>query len=535
MSTRYHLKYINKLKNQDDKRLFQILRDFSGGMNTRTEPSRLPDKQASNLENVDIGTLGQVRKRPGSVQIADDMGSSTPVALCDYERQGYTDQLLIFEDDNLNASAGEGNHTEIKGDFTASQTDIGMVSAKESGITPDDVVFINVGENNWWRINYDSTSTWNTQDLGNTSGTGSDSPPSSTVGAWYGNRFWVLVNDLLYFSDAYSADYSAAFDTTTDSFRIPVGEERAIIPTRTEGLIIAGEKEIWSVNPSATPNPTSDKPIPIVASHGFVSKNGYCEVGGDVFYFAQDGVRSLKRTEQDKLQQKASLPLSYPLKDEYDEISWANIDQLSMAYFDNKIFVSVPTSASEYKIWVYYPAHNGWIVIDGWNARSLVTHKISGEERLYYGKQGDGLVYRAWYGYTDEGTTTTDGTAVSSIVETRGINFQKPLVKKRGGEVELEANASGGTYSLTIKAKLDDGNYSDVGVMDLSSDDAPTLPVDLPFTLAEDYKLRDKYPLGSFGDFRSIQFKVTNSDTNNVNVKLYGINAVTFQEEYENE
>jgi len=174
------VKTVLRASASDDKPFFLVRRDFSGGVNTRGQAGRIQDTQSVTIENFSLDTLGQLTKRLGGTLISDDMGSASVVGLFDYQRQGYTDQLLIAEDNNLNASESEGNHTEIKGDFTASQTDIGFVQAKESGLTPDDVVFVNFGGNNWWRIHKDSTGSWDTQDLGSTAGTGSDSPPPAS-------------------------------------------------------------------------------------------------------------------------------------------------------------------------------------------------------------------------------------------------------------------------------------------------------------------------------------------------------------------
>jgi hypothetical protein len=518
----------------DDPRLFVTRRDFSGGMNSRVHPNRLAENQGEDLTNWDLSTPAQLTKAKGSVMISDDMGDESVVGLHDYKRQGYTDVLLAFEDDNLNDITSEGNHSEVKGDFTASQTDIGFVQAKESGLTPDDVAFINVGGNNWWRVHKDSSDSWATQDLGNTSGTGSDSPPASTVGAWYGNRFWVLKDDLLYFSDAYDSDYSTSFDTTSNVFRIPVGEERGIVATRDKGMIIMGKQAIWNLFPSATPAAT-DRPEPIVSSHGVVGKRAWCVAGDNIYYFAQDGLRELRRTVTDDIQSGTTYPLSYHLKRELESIDWAYASRIIVHYFDNKVFIVVPTSSSAFETWIFYPTFNAFVKMDGWSPRSMSNHTISGEQRMYYGLHGDGKVYRGWYGYTDEGTTTTDGTAKSTVCEGRQEDFKQPLEKKCGGEIEIEAFSTGGDYSLTIKVAVDGGAYSTLGTMDLETGDAPTLPVDLSFQLSDNYLMRKKFHLDGLGSFRQIQVKIEDSNANDEDIKLYGINIITFKEEYEDE
>ena len=529
------VRVVSGTRTPDDRPFFVIKRDWVGGVNTRSQANRIVDQESVQIENYTLDTKGQLSKRLGSVLISDDMGAESVVALHNYVRQGYTDQLMMYEDNNLNASESEGNHTEVKADFAASQTDIGIIQLKESGLVPDDVMFINAGgATNWFRIHKASGGAWAEQDLGNTSGTGADSPPRSTVGAWYRNRVWILSNDQLYFSAAYSADYSSAFDTPTNVFRVPVGDERGMYPTRDTGMIIMGEQAIWGLAPSVTPVAT-DKPEPLITSHGVVSKKGWCSVGDDLFFFAQDGLRSLKRTVQDKLQMGVSYPISYNLKDEFDEIAWGYADRIQMIYHNNKVYISVPIGADTFKVWVYYPVTNTFTILNGWTPRSWATHKISGDLRLYYGQHGDGKVFRGDYGYRDDGTDYTTGTTISTIWESREEDFGQPLIKKIGGEVEIEAAATGSSAAFTVEARKNGGAYTTLGTVTLSSDDAPTLPVDLPFSLTDEYVIREKFHLDGFENYRTIQIKITESNTNNTELKLYGISITAYPEEYESE
>jgi len=401
------VRVISSIRTPDDQQVFVVRRDLSGGVNSRQQGALIGETQSTVLINIDLGTAGQTSKRPGSVLIGDDLGANSIIGLHNFEVQGDTDQLLSYEGTSLNKWEGAGNHSVLKADFTAS-TEVGMCSGKESGLAPDDVVIIQNGVDNAFRLD----SAGNFQDLGNTAGTGSDSPPISTVMCWYGNRFWVLVNDLLYFSDAYDEDYSSCWDTVSNVFRIPVGIERGIVPTRDTGMIIMGSEAIWGIAPSATPAVT-DKPEPIVTNRGVVGKKAWVNAGDDIYYFSQDGFRALRRTVQDKLQSGTDYPLSYFLKDEFARISFAYIERVCMEYFDNKIFIAVPTGAATFDTWVYYPEAKSFMVIQGWSPRCWARYKVGGQEYLYYGKHGDGTVYRAWYGYTDEGTTTTNGTAIT--------------------------------------------------------------------------------------------------------------------------
>lgn len=499
-----------------DSPLLNIVRnDMSGGMDSRVHPTKVKENQATVFTNIDIGTRGERKKRPGSVFVADDVGDVSPAVLANYEVQGAADQFLMWENKTLWKWVGSGNWTALA-TFPAQSTDVGIVVGKKSGIAPDDVAFVQTDQGDQFTVESDGTI--------NSMSAASITPQATTVMAWYGNRFWTLKNDLLEYSDAYSSDYGNAFGNA--DFRIPVGEERAIIPTRDLGMIIFGRQAVWALAPSATPAST-DKPEPIITSYGAVSKKGVITVGDDIYFFAQDGLRSLQRTVQDKLQVGASFPISYPLKDEFDEISWANIANLSMVYFDNKIFISVPLTSTTYKTWIYYPSFDAFVVMEDLHPTAWGKYKVNGEERLYYGKQGQGKVYRAWNGYTDEGTTITNGTAISCVEEGRDEDFDQSQLRKEGGEIEVEAVAVGGAFSLTISARIDGGAYTQLGTMDLESATAPTLPVDLPFNLSDAYIVRQRFSLLQFGEFRTLQVKWENSDANNEDIIVQSINYVT--------
>jgi hypothetical protein len=480
----YQIRQIGSIRTPDDSQVFVIRRDLSGGVNSRQAGSLIGENQSTVLLNADIGTAGQCSKRPGSVQIANDIGTKI-VGLHAFEIQGETDQLLAFDGSRVwKWNGSDASWASLASHAFTASTDVGMINAKESGLAPDDIVWVTTdGGSNPHRL--DSDGVW--QDLGATSLTSVTAPPNSLVNSWYGNRIWVLKNDQLYFSDAYDSDYSTAFDTVTNVFRIPVGEERGIVPTRDTGMIIMGREAIWGIAPSATP-------------------------AVDIYYFAQDGFRALRRTVQDKLQAGVDYPLSYFLKDEFDRINFTYIERLSMQYFDNKIFIAVPTGATTFDTWVYYPESKSFTIIQGWTPACLEVYKIAGQEYLYYGKLADGIVYKAWSGYTDEGTTTINGTAISYQEEGRKEDCGQPLVKKTGGIIRIKA-VSSGDYNLNVYASIDDGAYVTLGTINLTGN-SPTLPVNLPFTLASANIITQEFHIDNLEEWNQIRIKITHTDKN---------------------
>jgi len=505
------IRLLSSVKSPDDAQIFVVRRDISGGVNSKQHGSLIAENQVTVLYNADIGTAGQSTKRPGSVLIGNDLGSTTFADLHSYDRQGYTDSLVVYDDINLWEWLGSGSFLSATASaFTTGQTDVNILSAKESDLVPDDIILVSNGTDTIKRLHKNSSDVWAIQDLGSATGA-SASPPISTVMSWYGNRIWILKNDQLFFSDAYDSDYSTAFDNVTNWYRVPVGQERGIVPTRDTGMIVMGKDAIWGLAPSATPAVT-DKPEPLVTNRGVVSKKGWVNAGDDIYYFAQDGFRALMRTVQDKLQAGTDYPLSYNLKTEFDSINWAYIDRLTMEYFDNKIFIGVPTGASTFDTWVYYPATKSFMIITGWEPRNWVKYKVGGEERLYYGQHADGKVYRAWYGYTDEGSTITDGTAINYQEEGRKEDCGQPLVKKSGGIVRIKALSSG-DYTLTISASIDDGAYETLGSIALQGN-SPTLPVNLPFDLASANVITEEFHLDNLGEWNQIRLKIQHNAVN---------------------
>lgn len=511
----------------DDQPLFVNRRDYSGGINTAQHPQHIGENQATVLQNVDITIPGERRKRLGTTLIANDLGDVPALAGHNFTVQSGTDQMLMYTGNKFYKWTGTGNWVDLSSHASFSSlmsgaTQVTFLSAKQRSLSPDDITLIYNGRNNVLRL--DSTGAYS--DLGN----GNTSPPLTNVMAWYGNRVWGLKNEQLYFSDAYDEDYGTAFDRTTNWYRVPVGEEMGIIPTRDMGMVIFGLTGVVSLYPSVVPVATDQYQV-ITSSIGCIARKSIVTVADDIYWLSQEGVRSLKRTEQDKLQMHSSMAVSFPNKDEFDIISWAYINKATAVYFDNKYLIALPVNSSttNNRVWVYYPATNGWTTITGWNVGDWVKYKINGKEELYYVDANDSRAYKAFSGYDD------NDVLVAYSEEGREEDFGQPMVDKVGGVVEVEATGTGGSYTLTVYASTDSGAYSQLGTVSLFSESAPTLPVSLPFTLGGDVTARQKFHLDSLGVFRTIKIKITNNDLNSGLIKVLGHNITTFPEEYRNE
>ena len=501
----------------DDNPLLFMRRDLSGGSNTRQNPNVIQENEGQQMQNCNLEIPGQVSRVPG-LTLIEDVSNSAGTGAFGYDPQGGTANLMITEGVNLRRWSG-GSFSTVSSAFTTGLITT-MFKAYETAI--GDVMFVGNGTDNWYHMDSSYTMT----NLGNTSGTGSDSPPRSNVGTFFRNRVWVLTDDLLYYSDASPSAYETSFDTVSQYYRIPVGEERVVYGTRDLGLIVGGKDQIWALNPSSTPAAT-DKPEKLL-DIGIVAGKTFKQVGDDYLFLATDGVRALKRTIQDKVQLGNSVPVSYRLKDEFENINWAHIHKATAIYWQNKYFIALPKTGSTYNntVWVYFPGSNGWSVIDGWNVGDWAIHKVSGEERLYFIDSNDGKIYRAWSG------ASNNGTAISFVLEGRQEDFGKPMQEKVGAEIKVVAKPSG-DYDLSLSIAFDGGGYSEVGTLNLSSH-LITFPTEFPVVFFPDAIVYKKFHLDPYGPFYNMSYKLThNAVTSNADdVTIYEVSATALVDEY---
>lgn len=530
---------------RDDARASIVRRDMTGGMNTRQSANVIAETELKNARNLDLTIPGERKRRPGKTVI-DEFSTDPITGALGFDPQGYTANLLITEGTNLWRWAGSSTFDIVKNDFTTSLP-TKVIKAYKTGV--GDVALVSNGTDNVYEMH---PNTYAMTSLGDTN----TSPPKTIVMETYRNRVWALKGDLLYFSDASPSDYSTAFDRTTNNFRVPVGSERALVGTRDSGLIIAGKEQVWALNPSDVPVAT-DKPEKI-SEYGCAAGETFKQVGDDYMYLSFDGVRSLYRTNLDKLQYGSSLPTSYKLKTEFESINWNYITKACAVYWDNKYFIALPTSGATYnnQVWVYYPATKGWMVIDGWNVGAWAKFKVDGEERLYFGSSSSESivlyddddnpvydeagnltyvedtickVYRGWYGASD------NGNPIHFIEESRNEDLGYPMIKKYAGELKVSAKPVG-DEDIEVYGSFDGGAYTLIGTLNVSTN-LITFPTSFPVTFSPNAISYEKFPLDSYGEWYAFRHKLEHNDvTNNAeDITIYETSLTAIPQEYDPE
>jgi len=337
-----------------------------------------------------------------------------------------------------------------------------------------------------------------------------------------------LVGNQLYFSDAFPSDYAGAFNRATDIFNMPVGTARFLIGIRGKGLICGGKDNISYIIPSNTPAATDETGI--LVKDGCVANRSAMIVGDDILYMARDGVRGVFKTQYDTLQYKTSLPLSYPLKDEFETINWAYIHLAAAIYFDNKYFLALPISSSttNNSVWVYYPATNGWMVIDGWNVADWDVLTYNGEERLYAVNPTDGNVYRAWFG------SDNDGADINYSEVGRKDDVLKPFTEKRGGEVIVRAKASG-EYHIKVYGSFDESDFTQLGEVYTADRETNFASWTFPMIFQDAGIYTKKFHLDRYGPWYQMQIKIGHDGTGGGDITILQRSIITHEDKYYNE
>lgn len=502
----------------DDQKLYVIRRDISGGVNSRQHGSTIGENQSESLTNVDLRVAGLAKKRKGTTLI-EDLGNDAGTGALGFNPRGGTNEVIVTHGTKIEGWTGSGAFTEHDTGFTTGlQT--AVVKATCSGGNGD-VVIISNGTDNV----HEMTQAHAVTDCGDTN---TDCPLTTAI-TFYRNRLWALKDNVLCWSSALPATYDGAFDRATNNYNITVGDERAILGIRDAGLICIGENAIYGINPSTTPAAT-DKPEKIL-DIGCVASKSAVQVGDDVIFLAQDGVRGIFRTAQDKIQMGSSYPLSFLLKDEYDSLNWAYISKACAVYFDNMYLLAVPTGTSTYnnKVWVYFPASNSWSVYSGINVGAFAKVAFDGEEKLYYIDSNDGSVYQLF------ADTYTDNTAVIEYTEIgRKEDLGQPLVKKCGGEVCIKL-VSTGDIDATVYAQFDDGGYQTLGSINATGNYL-TFPLTFPVVFAPPTISFAKFHLDGYDEWYQIQLKIQNNVTGeDQDLQVLERSIVAYPVEYINE
>jgi len=252
---------------------------------------------------------------------------------------------------------------------------------------------------------------------------------------------------------------------------------------------------------------------------GCIAGRSISLVNKDVFFLANDGIRSVSRSMADDFS-TVGLTISEPVKDVIARINRSFIETCNAAFHNNRYLLAVPldTATKPSHILVYNSIFNSFEGL--WEipaARMVETSFTSGFAtntiKLCVGTTTSKIGHLTDYKDSESVDLTTGfqdfGTGYTSRITTKAYEFEDRFALKYGSHYEIEFFNSGST-NATISIRRDtDGNDVVVGAsVDTSSPDGITLPFVLPQTFSAKVVKRRADSLRSYEKWRNLKMKI---------------------------
>jgi hypothetical protein len=252
---------------------------------------------------------------------------------------------------------------------------------------------------------------------------------------------------------------------------------------------------------------------------GCIAGRSVALVNKDVFFLANDGIRSVSRSLADDFS-TVGLTISEPVKDIIARINRSFIETCNATFHNNRYLLAIPldSATKPSHILVYNSIFNCFEGL--WEiaaARMVETSFTSGFTtntiKLCIGTTNSRIGHLTDYKDSDSVDINTGfqdfGTGYTSRLVTKAYEFDDRFALKYGSHYEVEFFNSGST-NTTISIRRDtDGNDIVLGTnVDTTSPDGLTLPFTLPATLSAKVVKRRADSLRSYDKWRNIKMKV---------------------------
>lgn len=485
--------------------------DFSGGQVSRDYGDKLQENQAIELVNGTTNIKGLTQTRSGQALFNIDTNSSAFTGLGRYDPTSALSYLLAASGTTIVRSLSNSTSWTIVNPGKAQTTGKDTEFVQASGLS----VIFNGQDNTSW---YDGT----TFTRGGTY-PGITSPPTITTATWLNNYLFGAGNstnpDFLYVSD----NGNPASFTANQVVKIQSGDGQPIVRVinyRTGDIMIYKARSIYdlnitALNSSCTPQPICQWSYTLIANDvGTPAPRSVVSLGNDQWFLSSQpfAIRSMTRSQFDKTFVNM---LSQPVQDIFDgtnvnyQINTVQIAKAAAVYFDNKYIIAIPVNSSSVNnlVLVYDFISQSWYEITGWYPTEWLVYN----NNLYYIDANDGRVVQCFTGTIgDIGTvvpsTSSPTVAIPFSYTSRLFDFENPDNFKTLDSVGLEFTPTG-SYNAEVDVNLDNSGWQFAGYISLTAN-APTLPINLPFTLTSPGITYRTLQLTQFGEFKKIQVRI---------------------------
>ena len=325
--------------------------------------------------------------------------------------------------------------------------------------------------------------------------------------------------DTIFFSDYLDGDTWIK----TESIRVG-GDGDPIIGLkswRENTLLVFKAGSVWAVACSPLVDDSGNRVSPaywtvnkISDSYGIVARESITQVGNDVWFLSKSGVVSVQRALAAEANEMQNLPISIPIQDIIDRISWSFADSASAVYFKDHYYLSLPidNSTRPNVTLVFNTVLQKWQGI--WEGTAMrqsgyARTNFDGIESLVW-RTHDGTVYEFLDDDLNMGADVCEGVLeyYEQKLTSRAYTFEGPLNQKRAMDIEVEFWESSGRADIAVSL---DGKKPISIAQNLMISSALKLPTKLPTSLAQQPRHNFRYNLRMLPRFRDLQVIVRTS------------------------
>jgi len=255
---------------------------------------------------------------------------------------------------------------------------------------------------------------------------------------------------------------------------------------------------------------------------GCVSGRSVNFVNKDVFFLANDGIRSVARSIADDFY-IVGTPISEPVKNIIARINKNYVTLCNAAFYNNRYFLAIPldTAITPSHILVYNALFNAFEGL--WSiaaARMVITNFSTGfatnAQKLAFGSPTSRVGHYLGYKDADSADPTSDyvdytstGSYTSSVAS-KAYEFDDRIAQKFGSHYEIEFFNSGSTNaSISMRRDTDGTTVGIASNVDTRSAGGITLPFTLPATLSAQTVKRIANSLRSYQKWRNMRMIVS--------------------------
>jgi hypothetical protein len=245
-------------------------------------------------------------------------------------------------------------------------------------------------------------------------------------------------------------------------------------------------------------------------------------VNKDVFFLANDGIRSVARSIADDFY-IVGTPLSEPVKNIIARINKNYVTLCNAAFYNNRYYLAIPldTAITPNYILVYNALFNAFEGL--WSiaaSRMVITNFSTGFAtnalKLAIGSPTSKVGHYLGYKDADSADATSDyvdyvstGSYTSSVTS-KAYEFDDRVAQKFGSHYEIEFYNSGSTNASISMRRDTDGAFISIGTnIDTRSSGGITLPFTLPATLSAQTVKRVANSLRSYQKWRNMRMIVS--------------------------